>query len=66
MPRINRVSVGNIVYHVINRTNGRVCLFKNNASYRHFESLIKEARDLIDMRILSYCLMPNHFHVGRI
>jgi len=63
MPRTNRVSVGNIVYHVINRTNGRVCLFKEDKDYKHFESLLKEARDLTDMRILSYCLMPNHFHL---
>jgi putative transposase len=63
MPRTNRVSVGNIVYHVINRTNGRVCLFKEDKDYKHFESLLKEAWDLTDMRILSYCLMPNHFHL---
>ncbi|KKU51097.1 MAG: hypothetical protein UX72_C0026G0001, partial [Parcubacteria group bacterium GW2011_GWA2_47_10] len=27
MPRILRVDVGNLVYHVINRANGRIQIF---------------------------------------
>ena len=62
MPRIVRVSVGDTVYHVINRSNGRSCIFENDGQYKHFESLILEAKELTDMRILAYCIMPNHFH----
>jgi putative transposase len=43
MPRMNRVSVGGVVYHVINRSNGRVCIFKEYKDYKHFESLLREA-----------------------
>lgn len=63
MPRMARVAVGNIVYHAINRSNGRVCIFSNDSEYIHFESLLKEAKELTGMRILAYCIMPNHFHL---
>lgn len=62
MPRQARVSVANVIYHVINRANGRTTIFHNEKEYCHFISLVKEARDLTDMRILGYCIMPNHWH----
>jgi putative transposase len=63
MPRQARVAVGNILYHVINRANGRVQIFINDADYIHFEELLFEAKELTGMRILAYCIMPNHFHL---
>lgn len=63
MPRQARVAVGDTVYHVINRSNGRVKIFSTEKEYRHFESLLQEAKELTDMRILGYCIMPNHWHL---
>ena len=63
MPRMNRVAVGGLVYHVINRSNGRVTLFHNNEDYKHFEALLLEGVELIGMQILAYCIMPNHWHL---
>lgn len=63
MPRQARVSVADIVYHVINRANGRAQIFHDDKEYQHFELLLQEAKDLTDMRILSYCIMPNHWHL---
>jgi len=63
MPRQARISVADVVYHVINRSNGRVPIFYTDKDYKHFESLLQEAKDLTDMRILSYCIMPNHWHL---
>jgi len=63
MPRMNRVAVGDIVYHVINRSNGRVTIFQDDNEYKHFESLLLEGVELTGMRILSYCIMPNHWHL---
>ena len=63
MPRIARVAVGDTLYHVINRSNGRVRIFNTDKDYQHFESLLEEGKELIDMRILAYCIMPNHFHL---
>jgi putative transposase len=63
MPRQARVAVADVVYHVINRANGRLPIFHQDKDYQHFESLLQEAKDLTDMRILSYCIMPNHWHL---
>jgi len=62
MPRQARVLVGGTVYHVINRANGRARIFHRDRDYQHFESLLLEGVDLIGMRILAYCIMPNHWH----
>ena len=62
MPRQARVSVADVIYHVINRANGRTTIFHTEKEYRHFISLVQEARNLTDMHILGYCIMPNHWH----
>ncbi len=63
MPRQARVAVKDVVYHVINRSNGRARIFEKDSDYQHFESPLTEARELTDMRILAYCIMPNHWHL---
>ncbi len=63
MPRTARVAIGNTVYHVINRANGRATIFSNEKEYRHFEALLLEATELTGMRVLAYCIMPNHWHL---
>ncbi len=62
MPRIHRVDVGDIVYHVINRANARLRIFNANKDYQLFEEVLEEAREKFAMRILAYCIMPNHWH----
>ncbi len=63
MPRIARVSVGDMLYHVINRSNGQIRIFDSDSDYKNFESILEEGKQLIDMRLLSYCIMPNHWHL---
>lgn len=63
MGRPTRVDLGDYVYHVINRANGRMALFKSQADYADFEYLLNEIRESYEMRILAYCIMPNHWHL---
>ncbi len=63
MGRPPRIDLGNYVYHVINRANGRATIFKSAADYADFEYLLNEVRETYDMRILAYVIMPNHWHV---
>jgi len=63
MPRQARVSVDDVVHHVVNRANGRLPIFHTDQDYKHFETLLQEAKYRTDMRILSYCIMPNHWHL---
>jgi putative transposase len=64
MPRTARASVGGICYHVINRGNARGDVFHKREDYAAFCQLLEEAGDRVRMRLLAYCLMPNHFHLA--
>ena len=63
MPRAPRIDVGNEIYHVINRANARLPIFFKEEDYILFETILEEAKEKHDMRILAYHLMPNHFHL---
>jgi putative transposase len=63
MPRAPRIDLGDYVYHVINRANARARIFHDDRDYRDFEYLLNEVREEYEMRILAYCVMPNHWHM---
>ena len=63
MPRTSRVDVGQEVYHILNRANARVQIFDNDKDYLDFEKILQEAVERFDMRLLAYCIMPNHWHL---
>lgn len=63
MARQPRIDIGNYPYHILNRANARLKVFFNDSDYELFESILAEATEHFDMRLLSYCLMPNHFHL---
>ncbi len=63
MARRARVSVGGLCYHVLNRGNGRSEVFHKDGDYAAFLKLLTQANQRVSMRLLSYCLMPNHFHL---
>lgn len=63
MARAPRIDVGGYVYHVINRSNGRVKIFHNDDDYRDFEYLLNEVRETYGVDILAYVIMPNHWHL---
>lgn len=63
MPRRLRFASGGYVYHVLNRAAGRAALFKKDADYAAFVNVLRQAKDWQPMRVLSYCLMPNHWHL---
>jgi len=57
-----RYAPGGLVYHVLNRGVGRQQLFFSDDDYLAFERVIVETLEKHEMRILSYCSMPNHWH----
>ena len=63
MPRPLRIAVGEMVYHVHNRANGRMQIFARDSDYSAFEQVLIEARERVRMRVLACCLMPNHWHL---
>ena len=63
MPRRLRTATGGYVYHVLNRAVRRATLFRKDGDYAAFEAVLAEAPDFQPMRVLAYCLMPNHWHL---
>jgi len=62
MPRTARVAPGGMVYHVVNRGVGRQPLFFHDEDFLAFERVSVETLEKRAMRVLGYCLMPNHWH----
>jgi putative transposase len=54
---------GEFVYHVMNRAAKRTQLFRRNVDYIAIERLLVETKIATHMRVLSYCIMPNHWHL---
>jgi putative transposase len=63
MSRARRLTKANYVYHVMNRGAKKELLFDEPSDYLAFEALLLEASQQVPMRILAYCLMPNHWHL---
>lgn len=63
MPRTARASEGNLCYHVLNRGNARAVVFHKEDDYAAFLAAMAEASVRLPMRVVAYCLMPNHFHL---
>jgi putative transposase len=62
MPRGRRVLPGGTVFHVLNRGNSRQTLFHTPNDFDAFIRVMIESLLIVSMRILAYCLMPNHWH----
>ena len=62
MPRRARSIIGGYAYHVLNRANGRLRLFKKEADFAAFEAILQEAAERVPLRILAYTIMSNHWH----
>lgn len=63
MPRTARAIEAGLVYHVLNRGNGRMRLFHKDEDFAAFERVLAEGLDRYPVDLLTYCLMSNHWHL---
>ena len=63
MPRTARASVGDVIYHVMNRWNASSQVFHDDEDYAAFIDLLRKAHERLKLGVLAYCVMPNHFHL---
>lgn len=63
MPRTARAAVGGLVYHVLNRGNGRLQVFRKPGDFLAFVDLMIEAKEHAEIEVFGYCLMSNHWHM---
>ncbi|MFO0261544.1 MAG: transposase [Planctomycetota bacterium] len=62
MSRNTRTTPPGMPFHVLNRGVNKQTLFHNDYDYAAFEEILSETLDKTPVRILAYCLMPNHWH----
>jgi len=63
MPRVARKKSSTGYYHIMMRGVDRQKIFKEDCDYRFFEFLLKKYSSELNIALLAYCLMTNHFHI---
>ena len=63
MPRRPRRLQLSDYYHVINRGSVRARIFYTDEDYQIFVRLLAKAVERFELPLLSYCVMPNHWHL---
>ena len=63
MPRQKRVDEAGGVYHALNRGNARQTIFHKEEDYEAFLSVVSQGLEKYPVELLSFCLMPNHWHL---
>ena len=63
MARRTRCCDAGYVYHLLNRAVGRATLFAKPADYAAFEKILRQVWERLAMPLLSYLVMPNHWHL---
>ncbi len=51
------------MYHVLNRANGRLRIFRKEGDFLAFEQILADGVQRFAMRLCGYCLMSNHWHL---
>ena len=63
MGRAKRAADGGLIYHVLNRANGRLTIFVDDDDFEAFERILKESAERTGTDVLAFCLLPNHWHL---
>lgn len=63
MPRAPRSAPPGAIHHVTNRGNRRRVIFRKPADYRAFLRVLAMASRRFEVRLIGFCLMPNHWHL---
>jgi putative transposase len=63
MPRPPRILPDGVPQHIVNRGNRRSTVFRESADFIGFLGALADATDRTRVRLLAFCLMPNHWHL---
>lgn len=63
MPRRTRLVIPDLPHHVTQRGVRRMAVFLDAADYTTYLRFLRRSAGRYDLRILTYCLMPNHVHL---
>jgi putative transposase len=63
MARALRVNAAGVTYHVVARGNAKQPIYLDDSDRRSFLGILRDAVSAFEWRCLTYCLMPNHYHL---
>ena len=63
MPRIARIVIPDVPYHVTQRGNNRQDVFFTDDDRRVYLEFLRDYSRQFDLRLLGWCLMTNHVHL---
>jgi REP element-mobilizing transposase RayT len=63
MARPWRIQFPEAVYHVTARGNNRAAIVRDDRDRRDFLELLGAAAHRFNLKIMAFCLMPNHYHL---
>ena len=63
MGRPPRNSQGGTIYHVIGRGLKPKPMFRSEEDYHDFDTVLSQAIDRLEPRLLAYCVLPKHWHL---
>lgn len=62
MGRSPRIQSTQMIFHVINRGNGRSAVFHSSKDYQEYLDLLNRYKEKFSIHVYHYVLMPNHIH----
>lgn len=63
MARSRRNTAPGAVHHIVNRANRRKRIFRKPGDYKAFLAILEEAVARCGIRLIAFCVMPNHWHL---
>jgi len=63
MGRPPRNSQGGTIYHVIGRGLKPRPIFRSEEDYQEFDTVLSQAVERLEPRLLAYCVLPKHWHL---
>jgi len=63
VPRRRLHESAGFVFHVLNRGVRRMTVFEDAPAYGSFLRALQQGQERTSIRLLAYCVMPNHFHL---
>jgi len=63
MPRVARIVIPDLPHHVTHRGNNRQGVFFMDDDYRVYLAILRRQSERHGLKVMGYCLMPNHVHL---
>jgi len=63
MPRMARLILDNVCYHIVTRGNEKKTVFRDENDFKEYMKFVSRYKDRYSCRIYGWCFMNNHAHM---